>query len=55
MEKKGAPDYPHSTIIDQLCDAVVSKLTERMNQHLTFNRSVSALSGNTHLRWDIEA
>ena len=38
MEKKGAPDYQHSTIIGQLCDAVVSKLTERMNQHLTFNQ-----------------
>ena len=40
MEKTGALDYRNSGYLEQLCDAVISKLAEWVNQHLTFNQGV---------------
>ena len=40
MEQRGAPDCHNSAGMDQLCDAVIAKLAERVDQHLTFNQGV---------------
>jgi len=40
MTKQGALDYQDSQLINQLCDAVVPKLTENFKQRLTFNQDV---------------
>ena len=41
MEQLGAPDCHNSAGMDQLCDAVIAKLAERVDQHLTFNQGVA--------------
>ncbi|MFC1994088.1 hypothetical protein ACFLVI_02370 [Chloroflexota bacterium] len=39
--KRGrAPDYTNSALVDQLCDAVIAKLAERLDSPLTFNQGV---------------
>ncbi len=38
--KQRAPDLTDSRLLDQLCDAVISKLTQSQIQHLTFNQGV---------------
>ena len=35
-----APALPNSDLIDQLADAVVSKLSKRVNQHLLYTQGV---------------
>ncbi|MFC1993907.1 hypothetical protein ACFLVI_01445 [Chloroflexota bacterium] len=35
-----APDYTNSALVDQLCDAVIAKLAERLDSPLTFNQGV---------------
>ena len=40
MEQRGAPDCHDLAGMDQLCDAVIAKLAERVDQHLTFNQGV---------------
>ena len=39
-----ALDINNSELANQLCDAVFSKLTQRLTQHLTFNQGVGSSS-----------
>ena len=41
---KGVLDIDNSELVNQLCDAVYSKLTQRLSQHLTFNQGVGSSS-----------
>ena len=41
---KGALDINNSELVNQLCDAVFLKLTQRLKQHLTFNQGVGSSS-----------
>ena len=40
----GALDINNPELVNQLCDAVYSKLTQRSTQHLTFNQGVAGSS-----------
>jgi len=41
VSQRGAPDSDNSAFLDQLCDAVISKLAERARSTLTFNQGVA--------------
>jgi hypothetical protein len=44
MKKQRAVDLQNSEVVSQLCDAVISKLTENLKQHLTLNQPVQGSS-----------
>ena len=41
LSKQRALDLQNSEVVNQLCDAVISKLTENLKQYLTFNQGVT--------------
>ncbi len=40
MTEREAPDFTHSDSINRLCDAVLARLSERLERHTTFNQGV---------------
>ena len=42
--ESGAPDYRNSPLVDQLCDAVLSKLADRFQGQVTFNQVIAGSS-----------
>ena len=44
MAKRRAADLTNSSIIDQLCEDVISKLTKRATERLTLNQQVTGSS-----------